>query len=70
MSRTATGIVMCLICVSLGIEMLFSPIIWYRSMEVDLTGFNRPLGIVFIVTGLLILSTIKKRKDEKTEPKK
>jgi hypothetical protein len=66
MSRTLTGILMFGICVILGIDMLSSPIIRYRSMDVDLTGFNKPLGIVFIITGLLFLTTIKKRKGEET----
>lgn len=65
MSRTLTGILMCGICVILGIDMLSSPIIRYRSMDVDLTGFNKPLGIVFIITGLLFLSTIRSLKGKK-----
>lgn len=61
MSRTLTGILMCFICVTLGIDMLSSSIIRYRSMDFDLTGFNKPLGIVFIITGLIFLSTIRSK---------
>ncbi len=41
----------------LGLEIIFHPVYFspVRARYIDLTGFNVPLGLGFIITGIIIL---------------
>jgi L-asparagine transporter-like permease len=42
-----------IIVILLGVKLLFTPVIEFRTMEFNFTGYNVPTGVAFIALGIV-----------------
>jgi len=54
-----------LILMLLGIRLLFTPTVEFRTMIFDFSGYNVPTGIIFIIVGLMFLYGYSRGRQEK-----